>query len=51
MFFVFKNLNQKNKKAYLLTWNQNFSKKFLFFVFLVFSRFRKNHYVEREEFY
>ena len=45
--FGFKNLNQKKqknsrktKKNNLLTWNQNFSKKFCFFCFLVFSRFR-----------
>ena len=46
-FLVFKNLNQKKQKnsrktqkKHLWTWNQNFSKKFCFFGFLVFSRFR-----------
>ena len=56
VFFVFKNLNQKkpkklkeNQKKHLLTWNQNFSKKFWFFGFLVFSRFRKNPFLLKEK--
>ena len=56
-FLVFKNLNQKKpkklkenqKKKHLLTWNQNFSKKFWFFGFLVFSRFRKNPFLLKEK--
>ena len=55
-FLVFKNLNQKNqknsrktKKKHLLTWNQNFSKKFCFFGFLVFSRFCKNPFLLKEK--
>ena len=47
--------NQKNsrKTKKKQTWasDQTFSEKFWFFGFLVFSRFRKNHSVEREEFY
>ena len=47
--------NQKNsrKTKKNQTWasDQTFSEKFWFFGFLVFSRFRKNHSVEREEFY
>ena len=47
--------NQKNsrKTKKKQTWasDQTFSEKFCFFGFLVFSRFRKNHSVEREEFY
>ena len=53
---VFKNLNQKkqkklkeNQKKHLLTWNQNFSKKFWFFGFLVFSRLSKNPFLLKEK--
>ena len=45
-FLVFKNLNQKklkeHQKKHLLTWNQNFSKKFWFFGFLEVSFGFKN---------
>ena len=56
-FSFFKVMTKKNKKLEenqkKQTWasDQTFSEKFWFFGVLVFSRFRKNHYVEREEFY
>ena len=57
-FSFFKVMTKKNKKTRgkpkkNQTWasDQTFSEKFWFFGFLVFSRFRKNHSVEREEFY
>ena len=45
VFLFFRESKPKKPKnsRKTLTWNQNFSKKFCFFGFLVFSRFRKHH--------
>ena len=62
VFLVFKNLNQKkqkklkeNQKKHLLTWNQNFSKKFWFFGFLEVSShslfLNQKEKIETEKFY
>ena len=46
-----KNSRKTKKKTKHEASDQTFSEKFWFFGFLVFSRFRKNHSVEREKFY